>query len=44
MPDLSHHRQSWDNIATTVSDDGRTIAGQAKDRGDLDQAVVWRCT
>jgi uncharacterized membrane protein len=44
LPDLAGHRQLYDNIATSVSDDGRTIGGQADDRNDVIQAVVWRCT
>ncbi len=44
LPDLAGHRQPLDNIATSVSDDGRTIGGQANDRDDVIQAVVWRCT
>ncbi|MER6594949.1 hypothetical protein ABT214_24495, partial [Micromonospora purpureochromogenes] len=31
------------NIATTLSDDGRTVAGQSDDATDTIQAVVWRC-
>ncbi|GAA3729867.1 hypothetical protein GCM10022225_09320 [Plantactinospora mayteni] len=30
-------------IATTLSDDGRTVAGQSDDATDTIQAVVWRC-
>ncbi|MEU4716555.1 hypothetical protein AB0F73_23280 [Micromonospora purpureochromogenes] len=31
------------NIATTLSDDGRTVAGQSDDATGTIQAVVWRC-
>jgi len=31
------------NIATTLSDDGRTIGGQSDDATGTIQAVVWRC-
>ncbi len=44
LPDLAFHEPGGlTNIASTLSDDGRIIAGQADDRkGDI-QAVVWRC-
>jgi uncharacterized membrane protein len=45
LPDLSTHKAGeLTNIATTISDDGRTIAGQADDRAGVIQAVVWRCS
>jgi hypothetical protein len=45
LPDLAQHEAgNLTNIATTVSDDGRTIGGQADDSGDVIRAVVWRCT
>jgi hypothetical protein len=45
LPDLARHEAGvLKNIATTVSDDGRTIAGQADDSGDVLRAVVWRCS
>lgn len=30
-------------IASTLSDDGRVIAGQSDDKDEVIQAVVWRC-
>lgn len=45
LPDLSRHEAgNLKNIATTVSDDGRTIGGQSDDSGDVIRAVVWRCS
>jgi hypothetical protein len=45
LPDLSRHEPgNLRNIATTVSDDGRTIGGQSDDSGDVIRAVVWRCS
>jgi len=44
LPDLyAHQKDDLQNIATTVSDDGRTIAGQSDDATTAIQAVVWRC-
>ena len=44
LPDLyAHQKDDLANIATTVSDDGRTIAGQSDDATTAFQAVVWRC-
>jgi uncharacterized membrane protein len=43
LPDLYDHSQQFDNIATTISDDGRLIAGQANDSWDKIRAVVWHC-
>jgi uncharacterized membrane protein len=44
LPDLYDHSQQFDNIATTISDDGRLIAGQANDSWDKIRAVVWHCS
>jgi uncharacterized membrane protein len=45
LPDLSRHEPgNLRNIATTVSDDGRTIGGQSDDTNDVIRAVVWRCS
>ncbi|BAL88622.1 hypothetical protein AMIS_34020 [Actinoplanes missouriensis 431] len=44
LPDLAKHRADGTaTIASTLSDDGRIIAGQSDDRTDTIQAVVWRC-
>ena len=44
LPDLASHQPGGlSNIATTLSDDGRTIAGQSDDATGTIQAVVWRC-
>jgi hypothetical protein len=44
LPELvSRKADGVSTIATTVSDDGRTIAGQSDDASDIIQAVVWRC-
>jgi uncharacterized membrane protein len=44
LPELVSRRPDGvSTIATTVSDDGRTIAGQSDDATDTIQAVVWRC-
>ncbi|GAA4672740.1 hypothetical protein [Phytohabitans rumicis] len=44
LPDLhSHTPNGLSNIATTVSDDGRTVAGQSDDATGTIQAIVWRC-
>jgi len=43
LPDLVQHRDPLDVIATTLSDDGRVIAGQAEDGDEVYQAVVWEC-
>ncbi len=45
LPDLVfHHAGDLTNIGTTLSDDGRIIAGQADARNGEIQAVLWRCT
>jgi len=44
LPDLATHEPNGlSTIPTTVSDDGRTIAGQSDDATGTIQAVVWRC-
>jgi uncharacterized membrane protein len=44
LPDLASHQPGGlSNIAATLSDDGRTIAGQSDDATGTIQAVVWRC-
>jgi uncharacterized membrane protein len=44
LPDLARYEpDGLSTIATTVSDDGRTIAGQSDDAKGTIQAVVWRC-
>jgi hypothetical protein len=43
LPDLAGHGDPLDVIATAVSDDGRTIAGQAEDADEVIQAVIWHC-
>lgn len=45
LPDLAKHEPGGlTNIAETVSDDGRTIGGQADDASGTIRAVVWRCS
>ncbi|MGN9778683.1 hypothetical protein ACTMS0_23395 [Micromonospora sp. H33] len=45
LPDLVKHEPgALTNIGETVSDDGRTIGGQADDASGTIRAVVWRCT
>lgn len=44
LPGLATHRAcELTNIPTTLSDDGRTTAGQADDTSGTIHAVVWRC-
>jgi len=43
LPDFDNHRSPVANMATTISDDGRTIAGQGDDAKGVIQPVVWRC-
>jgi len=44
LPDLAAHTpDGLSTIPNTVSDDGRTIAGQSDDATGTIQAVVWRC-
>jgi hypothetical protein len=45
LPSLASPVQASDNIASVVSDDGRTIAGQSVlgDRDRTVRAVVWHC-
>jgi uncharacterized membrane protein len=44
LPDLATHpADGLSTIPTTVSDDGRIIAGQSDDATGTIQAVVWRC-
>ncbi|TDB79111.1 hypothetical protein [Micromonospora sp. KC721] len=44
LPALASHQPgTLSTIASTVSDDGRTIAGQSDDATGTIQAVVWRC-
>ena len=44
LPDLTSHQPGGlSNIATTLSDDGRTVGGQSDDATGTIQAVVWRC-
>ncbi|MFC6022027.1 hypothetical protein ACFP2T_38420 [Plantactinospora solaniradicis] len=44
LPGLAGHRPGGlSDIPTTLSDDGRTIAGQSDDATGIIQAVVWRC-
>jgi uncharacterized membrane protein len=42
LPDLGKPGE-LSTIANTLSDDGRTIAGQSDDSTDTIQAVVWHC-
>jgi uncharacterized membrane protein len=45
LPALAAHEPgNLKNIATTVSDDGRTIGGQSDDSNEVIRAVVWRCS
>lgn len=43
LPDLNNHHSSTANIASTVSEDGRIVAGQADDAKGVIQPVVWTC-
>ncbi|GAA4452140.1 hypothetical protein [Phytohabitans houttuyneae] len=44
LPELHKHEPGGlTNLATTLSDDGRTIGGQSDDASGTIQAVVWRC-
>nr|WP_296069589.1 hypothetical protein [uncultured Actinoplanes sp.] len=44
LPDLADHApDGLSTIATALSDDGRTIAGQSDTAAGLIQAVVWHC-
>nr|MDT0657838.1 hypothetical protein [Micromonospora sp. DSM 115978] len=45
LPDFAKPRESTSNLALAVSDDGRTIVGQAEARDGSGQprAMVWRC-
>ncbi|MBB2946752.1 putative membrane protein [Actinoplanes lutulentus] len=44
LPDLASHRADGTaTIASSISDDGRVIAGQSDDAGGTIQAVMWRC-
>ncbi|MCW6010950.1 hypothetical protein K1W54_41345 [Micromonospora sp. CPCC 205371] len=43
LPDLDNHKSSTANIASTVSEDGRIVAGQADDANEVIQPVVWNC-
>ncbi|MGI5238899.1 hypothetical protein [Dactylosporangium sp. CA-139066] len=44
LPDPFQHKPSTTSLlAVTISDDGRTIAGQADDPSDTIRAIVWRC-
>jgi hypothetical protein len=44
LPDVATHTaDGLSTIPSTVSDDGRTIAGQSDDATGTIQAVVWRC-
>jgi len=44
LPDLSTHTPGGlQNIANSLSDDGRTIGGQSDDKAGVIQPVVWRC-
>jgi hypothetical protein len=44
LPDAFQHEPgTFDNLPTTVSDDGRVIAGQADDAGGVIHAVIWHC-
>jgi uncharacterized membrane protein len=43
LPDLVAHRNSFDNIANTVSDTGRTIGGQSLGTDGKIRAVIWTC-
>jgi hypothetical protein len=44
LPELAPHEPGGlTNIPSTLSDDGRIVAGQSDDASDTIQAVVWRC-
>ncbi|MEV7623622.1 hypothetical protein [Actinoplanes sp. NPDC089786] len=44
LPDLGKNPgDGVTTIATTISDDGRFIAGQSDNKDEVIQAVVWRC-
>lgn len=43
LPGLKDRRGSPSNLARTVSDDGRTVAGQNDNAKGEPQAVRWRC-
>ncbi|MEU7868187.1 hypothetical protein [Dactylosporangium sp. NPDC049140] len=43
LPAILDPTKDRPNLARTISDDGRTIAGQAWKTGDTFQAVVWNC-
>ncbi|WP_238008316.1 sigma factor [Dactylosporangium sp. AC04546] len=44
LPDLFVHRSGeFSNLPTTLSDDGRVIAGQADDADGVIHAAAWRC-
>ena len=45
LPELAPHEPGGlTTIPSTLSDDGRIVAGQSDDATDTIQAVVWRCT
>jgi uncharacterized membrane protein len=45
LPELAPHKPGGlTNIPSTLSDDGRLVAGQSDDATDTIQAVVWHCT
>lgn len=43
LPGLANHFEPLGDIATELSDDGRTLAGQALDTTGALRAVQWRC-
>ena len=44
LPELAGHQPNGlSNMPNTLSDDGRTIAGQADDASGTIRAVVWHC-
>jgi hypothetical protein len=44
LPGLTAHTaDGLSTIASTLSDDGRTIAGQSDDTTGAIQAVMWHC-
>jgi hypothetical protein len=44
LPDLATHEPNGlSTIASTLSDDGHTIAGQSDDATGTIQAIVWHC-
>jgi hypothetical protein len=43
LPDMDNHKSSTANIASTVSEDGRVVGGQADDANGVIQPVVWHC-